>query len=76
MNTKQVVAAHVLTRVRFSKVWQELTILIPSTELNMEYWGQGIARNRATRETNQLGFNGRTQILGWVTGDHQYIEAR
>lgn len=44
MNTKQVVAAHVLTRVRFSKVWQELTILIPSTELNMEYWGQGIAR--------------------------------
>lgn len=76
MNTQQVIAAHVLTRVRFSKVWQELTILIPSTELNMEYWGQGIARNRATKEANKLGYNGRTQFLGWATRDHEYIEAR
>ncbi|MCG9628390.1 hypothetical protein L1D34_26590 [Vibrio mediterranei] len=72
----RVVAAHVLTRVRFSKDWKELTVLIPSTELNQEYWGQGIARNNVTAEAHKLGFNGRTQFLTWVTDNHQYISTR
>ncbi len=69
-----VVAAHVSTRVRFSDVWEELTVLIPSTELNTQYWGQGVARDKVKTEVRKLGFNGRTQFLGWVTAEHKYIK--
>lgn len=72
MTTQQVIAAHVLTRVRFSDVWQELTVLIPSTELNREYWGDSIARNKVQSEARKLGFNGRTRFLGWITDDYEY----
>ena len=70
-----VIAAHVKVRARHSNVWIELTVLLPETELNMSYWGQGIARGHVITETNKLGLNSRTEVIGWVTGSHKYIVA-
>ncbi|MFD1877450.1 hypothetical protein [Vibrio chagasii] len=70
-----VIAAHVKARKRHSKVWIELTVLLPETELNREYWRQGLARGHVITETNKLGLNSRAEVVGWVTNSHKYIPA-
>ncbi|WP_122053627.1 hypothetical protein [Vibrio sp. Evd11] len=68
------IAAHVSARSRHSRDWIQLTILIPKTDLTLEYWGQGIARNHVTSELNKLGLNSLPDIHNWVTDEYEFLK--
>ncbi|NOI32247.1 hypothetical protein [Vibrio coralliilyticus] len=61
-----VIAATVSAKSRHKDDRRELTVFIPSTELNMEYWGQGIARNHVTSVLHKLNLKSYSVVKKWI----------
>jgi len=45
---------------------RELTVNIPETELNQEYWGNAMARDLIRDELYKQGLNSTFQIIRWI----------
>ncbi|SGZ00550.1 hypothetical protein [Moritella viscosa] len=66
MEVINVIGAVVSARSRHKDNRQELTVSIPKTQINKEYWGEHVARNLIREELHKQGFNHFFKIISWV----------
>ncbi|MCQ1058388.1 hypothetical protein LRP52_23955 [Photobacterium sp. ZSDE20] len=63
--SKYVTAANVSCATRHTDNRRNRLIEIEKTQLNAEYGGEQIARNKIREKLNQLGFNSHFSVIEW-----------